>query len=254
MSTVNNNMSQYTSSAASAANGSSNSGSAATDSADATEDRFLKLLVAQMRNQDPMNPLDNAQVTSQLAQISTVRGIEQLNQSMGGLTSKLSDSSPASAVGMLGRQVMVAGSKFDWGGASAADDTTPVDDTQTPDVSASSSQPSSVRLGFELVSEAKVLRVEIVDSAGQVVSTRDLSNVASGVQTFEWDGKRSDGSAAPAGSYQLRVYGAAADGGEVAVSPLVMARVLGITQGSDGARLELSNGSSAAASGVKAIV
>ena len=52
------------------------------DSADGTEDRFLKLLVAQMRNQDPLNPMDNAQVTSQLAQISTVRGIESLNKSM----------------------------------------------------------------------------------------------------------------------------------------------------------------------------
>jgi hypothetical protein len=49
---------------------------------DATEDRFLKLLVAQMKNQDPLNPLDNAQVTTQLAQINTVKGIDKLNTSL----------------------------------------------------------------------------------------------------------------------------------------------------------------------------
>ena len=54
--------------------------------ADGTEDRFLKLLVAQMRNQDPMNPMENAEVTSQLAQISTVRGIESMNRSMAAFT------------------------------------------------------------------------------------------------------------------------------------------------------------------------
>jgi flagellar basal-body rod modification protein FlgD len=50
-----------------------------------SEDRFLKLLVAQLNNQDPMNPMDNAQMTSQMAQISTVTGIQQVNQAIKGL-------------------------------------------------------------------------------------------------------------------------------------------------------------------------
>lgn len=257
MTTIN---TQNNSAAAASGASSGSSGSSATDTTAAdTEDRFLKLLVAQMRNQDPMNPLDNAQVTSQLAQISTVRGVEQLNQSMAGLVNKLSDTSPASAVGMLGRQVMVEGSQFEWTGAeAAASDASKVDEIDTPDASkldsASKAAAAPVRLGFELASDAKLLRVEILDSAGKVVATRDLANVAAGVQTFEWDGKQSDDSTAASGKYQLRVYGADANGAEVAVSPLVMARVLGITQGSSGAQLELSNGSSAAASGVKAII
>ncbi|MFP5407510.1 MAG: flagellar hook assembly protein FlgD, partial [Gammaproteobacteria bacterium] len=88
-------------SAANATGGAANPASAAagvgTDSAAGTEDRFLKLLVAQMRNQDPLNPLDNAQVTSQLAQINTVRGIEQLNASMATLASASTAVSPVSA-------------------------------------------------------------------------------------------------------------------------------------------------------------
>ena len=55
--------------------------------ADDLQDRFLKLLVTQMKNQDPLNPLDNAQVTSQLAQISTVNGIEKLNATIEAMAS-----------------------------------------------------------------------------------------------------------------------------------------------------------------------
>jgi flagellar basal-body rod modification protein FlgD len=59
---------------------------ASTTDAAATADRFLKLLVAQMQNQDPLNPMDNAQVTSQMAQINTVNGIERLNTTVQGLS------------------------------------------------------------------------------------------------------------------------------------------------------------------------
>ena len=61
--------------------------SAASD-ASVTSDRFLKLLVAQMQNQDPLNPMDNAQVTSQMAQINTVTGIDKLNATVQGLSSQ----------------------------------------------------------------------------------------------------------------------------------------------------------------------
>ena len=117
-----------------------------TDSADATEDRFLKLLVAQMRNQDPLNPLDNAQVTTQLAQISTVRGIEGLNRTMGNFVT--SQGSAAASVGMLGRQVLVPGEVFAW--------QPPADGGPT-------------RIGFELSEPATALRLELIDKSGKVV-------------------------------------------------------------------------------------
>src|SRR5690606_914625 len=76
---------------------------------DNSEDKFLTLLVAQMRNQDPLNPLDNAQVTSQLAQINTVRGIEKLNASMGALVDRISSQGALDAAGLIGRQVLAEG-------------------------------------------------------------------------------------------------------------------------------------------------
>ncbi|MGI9133999.1 MAG: flagellar hook assembly protein FlgD, partial [Rhodoferax sp.] len=68
-----------------AGNGSQNT---ALSDANASQDRFLKLLVAQLNNQDPMNPMDNAQMTSQMAQINTVTGIQQLNETMNSMSSQ----------------------------------------------------------------------------------------------------------------------------------------------------------------------
>ena len=75
----------------------------------ASQDRFLKLLVAQLNNQDPMNPLDNAQMTSQIAQINTVTGIQQLNDTVKGLASQFASQQLMQATGMVGRQVLVEG-------------------------------------------------------------------------------------------------------------------------------------------------
>ncbi|NLD67828.1 MAG: hypothetical protein GX644_03335, partial [Limnobacter sp.] len=120
---------------------STNGPSDGTDTAAGTEDRFLKLLVAQMRNQDPLNPLDNAQVTSQLAQINTVRGIEQLNASMTTMAAASSNVSPVAALGLLGRQVLIEGSEFEWSAGSAA--------IANPDPSMPDPAPSkTARLGF----------------------------------------------------------------------------------------------------------
>ena len=76
------------------------------------EDRFLKLLVAQMQNQDPLNPMDNAQVTSQMAQIQSVNGIEKLNRSVEGLGSQFAQMSALQGAALVGRDVIVPGNRL----------------------------------------------------------------------------------------------------------------------------------------------
>src|SRR5690348_7475888 len=73
------------------------------------QDRFLKLLVTQMKNQDPLNPMDNAEVTSQLAQISTVSGVDKLNQTLTAMSSSFLASQTLQASGLIGRTVMAGG-------------------------------------------------------------------------------------------------------------------------------------------------
>jgi flagellar basal-body rod modification protein FlgD len=180
---------------------------------DPTEDRFLKLLVAQMRNQDPLNPLDNAQVTSQLAQINTVKGIDRLNVALQKLVDRGESGTATEAAAMVGRRVLVEGNTL-----------------ELPDE-------GPAQAGFELAAAASSVRVEVVGRNGAVVDTRTLTNVPAGLHTFEWDGDAGADRAA-AGTYSLRVT--ATDGTEaVPATPLAAAPVRAVTRGADGVALQL---------------
>src|SRR3954467_14498248 len=82
---------------------------ASTTDANATSERFLKLLVAQMQNQDPLSPMDNAQVTSQMAQINTVSGIDKLNATVAGLPSQFAQLQALQGASLVGHDVVVPG-------------------------------------------------------------------------------------------------------------------------------------------------
>lgn len=166
--------------------------------ADGTEDRFLKLLVAQMRNQDPMNPMENAEVTSQLAQISTVRGIETLNRSMDNFTATNAQSAVLAAVNMIGKQVLAPGERF------------AMDDSATRDI----------RLGFDLKENAEAVTLDILDANGNLVHRHAMQNQEAGNHSLSWDGKDTNGNALPAGQYRLQVN-AANDGTAVTATALV---------------------------------
>src|SRR5512147_2674404 len=74
-----------------------------------SSDRFLKLLVTQMQNQDPLSPMDNAQVTSQMAQINTVSGIEKLNETISGMLGQFTQMQSLQSASLVGRNVLVQG-------------------------------------------------------------------------------------------------------------------------------------------------
>lgn len=195
-----------------------------------TEDRFLKLLVAQMRNQDPLNPVDNAQFTSQLAQINTVRGIEQLNESMGKLVERLGGSRALDGIGLIGKTALVAADR--------------VERTE-------GAGPS--RIGFEVPRGADRVKFEILDAGGQVVHSRAFTAVPAGAQAFEWNGTSSTGGVLPAGTYRLRV--SADSGGRPAdVSTLAAQAVVGVAPAPDGStRIQLAGGRTVAAGDVRGV-
>lgn len=151
-----------------------------------TQNRFLKLLTAQLKNQDPLNPMDNAQMTSQMAQISTVDGIERLNTTLQALMSGSTDTQTAQAAAMVGKVVLVPGSKM-----ALATDTT--------------SGTSSAYGGVELASAADKVTVTVKDSNGLVVRTLDLGELKAGDSAFTWDGTSDSGAAAVAGTYTYSV-------------------------------------------------
>ena len=153
-------------------------GTLASSTADESQDRFLKLLVTQMRNQDPMNPMDNAQVTTQLAQISTVGGIDKLNSSLSAMSSAMSATQNAS---LIGRTVVVASDLVRFGGT------------------------SPVTVGVELASAADKVDVTIVDAGGQTVRSMAFGALPQGTSTFEWDGRNNAGAKVAAGPWHAGI-------------------------------------------------
>ncbi|MBK8323324.1 MAG: flagellar hook assembly protein FlgD [Betaproteobacteria bacterium] len=194
------------------------SSNASTNQVAATENRFLALLVAQMKNQDPLNPLDNAQVTSQMAQLSTVQGVNQMNSQ---LTQLLSEFQNLQAMTLSGRSVLVPGDKLVLGA--------PATGTGL-----------EARGGLELAGDATSVKVQVKNAAGAVVRTLDLGARAAGVSSFKWDGLGDDGKALPAGNYAFAVT-ANAGTQAVASQPLAAAKVEGVNRNANGIQLDLGN-------------
>jgi flagellar basal-body rod modification protein FlgD len=180
-----------------------------TKDAEATADRFLKLLVAQMRNQDPLNPLDNAQVTSQMAQINTVSGLERLNQSVLAMNSQFVQLQALQGAALVGRDVLLEGDR----------------------VSIADGQGAGA---FEIASAADQVKVEILGAGGSVVGSVDLGARAAGRHRFEWDA----GAHADAEGLRFRVVATRA-GAAVGAQALSIDRVQAVSAGGDTLLLDL---------------
>lgn len=193
------------------------------NSIEITQDRFLKLLTTQLKNQDPLNPLDNAQMTSQMAQISTVSGIEKLNATLERLASTSSDEKVVQASAMLGREVLVEGN--------ALSITTSKDD---PD------QRIGGLGGFDLAGAADQVKVRVFDANGLEVRSIDLGSVGAGVHSFGWNGLTTAGTNAVDGGYTFKVE--ATQGGKaVKATALQAGMVTGITRNGTDIGLQLAN-------------
>jgi flagellar basal-body rod modification protein FlgD len=196
-------------------------------SAQALEQRFLALLVAQMKNQDPLNPLDNAQITSQLAQLNTVAGIERLNAAIGALAAGLSALQPAQAAALIGRRVLAPGNEL----ALAA---------------------GEARFGVELAQPVERLVVAIEDATGRTVHTRDLGPHPAGLALLAWDGRDDAGTVLADGRYRFRVE-ARSGAGTLEAVPLAIVPVTGVASGPAGMEVVLEGGRAVALAQVRRI-
>lgn len=157
-------------------------GSATPSAAQELSDRFLKLLVTQLKNQDPMNPMENAELTSQLAQMSTVEGISKLNTT---LVEMSRASQMAQGASLVGRSVLAQGDHLELTSAGAVG-------------------------GIDLASMADSVKVTVFDANGSAVRTLDLGKQDGGLIRFVWDGKNAAGTQLPAGAYSFQVTASAA--------------------------------------------
>ncbi|MGZ5157300.1 MAG: flagellar hook assembly protein FlgD [Caldimonas sp.] len=203
---------------------SSPSASSAAD-ATVTADRFLKLLVAQMQNQDPLNPMDNAQVTSQMAQINTVTGIDKLNTTVAGLSAQFMQLQAVQGASLVGHDVIVAGNKLD------VDATTAIGQG-----------------GFEIATPADAVKVEILAPSGAVVQTLNLGAQGAGMHSFDWPA----GSATDGSGLTFRVT-ATSGGVAMASTALMRDRVDAVSTNGNVFNLELEKSGTVPYSSVKAL-
>lgn len=179
----------------------------------AAQDRFMTLLVTQMKNQDPLNPMDNAQVTSQLAQLSTVTGIDKMNTTLESLMGSFQSNQSLQAANMIGHGVLAPGTSVVLADGKGV-------------------------LGVELAEPADKVRVTIRDAAGKLVHTIDMGSMKAGMQQLQWDGATDSGSAAASGQYTFEVTATRA-GEKVDATKLAFGVVDSVSMGTQGVKLNV---------------
>lgn len=170
------------------------------------QEEFLELMIAQLKNQDPTKPLQSGEFLSQMAQFSTVSGIQDLQTSFQQLAGSMYSNQALQASALVGRTVLV-----------------PSDKGVLPANGAMSGT-------VDLPAGTSDVAVEVYDAAGQLVRSIPLGPQAAGLVSFNWDGSATDGSIAGPGTYTVKAR-AQIDGQSYAVPTLAAARVDSVTLG-----------------------
>lgn len=206
----------------SSVNGGGGNGLSARQS-DELRESFMTLLITQLQNQDPLKPMENSEMTSQLAQINTVSGIEELNSTLEGITSQMDANQALQASGLIGKGVMVSGKDVlveqdDDGNAY----TTP--------------------FGIELAEPAANVKATIVGEGGQVIRVLDLGALDSGVQSFQWDGLNEQKESVASGRYSVQLEVTDAEGEKIESTALQYAVVNSVTPNDSSGNVRLDLG------------
>ncbi|QCI22201.1 flagellar hook capping FlgD N-terminal domain-containing protein [Buchnera aphidicola] len=144
---------------------------------------FLSLLIAQIKNQDPTDPIKNTELTTQLAQINTASGIERLNNTVGNFSNQINQNKNIQVSSLIGRRVMIPRNQI-----------VHTKNTKT-------------RLGVELIGNATSITIKIIDNNKKVlhIFEKKQDNIKPGVYNFIWDGKDLDQNNVETGKYNILV-------------------------------------------------
>ncbi len=186
----------------------------ASNSTTLNQSDFLKLMTAQMQNQDPFNPVDNTQMVAQMAQFSSLAGISEMSSTMKSIAEKLNATSASDAMGYVGKTVLTAG------------------DTAYGRTS------GGLAGGIELAAAASNVNVTITDANGGVLKTMSLGSADKGTVNYDWDGKTTTGEDAGTGPFKV-IVNAQNNGTTVASQNLVWAPVQSVSTTTGAAILTL---------------
>lgn len=150
---------------------------------------FLRLMTEQLKNQDPLKPLEATQFLGQLAQFSTVQGIQGIQGALGAVANVMESDQTLRAAALVGHTALV--------------------ETDSVQLQAGTGVNGEV-----ITTSSGPVQVEIVDAAGQVVRRMPLQSTGAGSLAYSWDGKADDGSTSPAGQYSIRAIAGSGPGAQ----------------------------------------
>ncbi|ORJ63519.1 flagellar hook assembly protein FlgD [Geothermobacter hydrogeniphilus] len=179
---------------------------------------FLQLLVAQLQNQDPLNPADATEFTAQLAQFSSLEQMFTMNESLQKLSSLSGDMERLSALGLIGREVTAQTDLLKFEGA-------------------------PIELGYRLPDSAARVTVHILDANNNTVATLAPPSKLAGEHFLSWDGTADNGVTVPKGSYRLAVNALDSEDRTIETVPLVRGTVSGVDLDPSGSSVVTGNGS-----------
>jgi len=165
---------------------------------------FLELLITQLKNQDPLEPMESTQFVTQLAQFSELEEMQELNEYQGTLTNLLASANNFASIGLLNKEVEFAGDTVQW--------------TQET--------PAGIR--FQLGSEAASVQVALLGADGSKIRTLSQGVTSAGIHSVLWDGKDEQGQEMAAGTYRCAVEARSAAGDYLPVELIQKGTVQGL--------------------------
>ncbi|MEQ5833487.1 flagellar hook assembly protein FlgD [Marinobacter sp. NFXS9] len=176
---------------------------------DMGKNEFMELMIAQLNNQNPLKPQENGDFLAQLAQFSSLEEMQGISDSVQDVTGQFRSTQALQASAMVGRSVMVP--------------------SQTAVLGAS----GDVNGAVEVPASTSSLRVDVLNSSGELVRQLDLGPATAGQSSFSWDGKDGDGNDLPEGTYLLKANASYTSGTEQ-LSTMIGANVDSVSLGTSG--------------------
>ncbi|MFZ9103183.1 MAG: flagellar hook assembly protein FlgD [Burkholderiaceae bacterium] len=189
------------------------------------QSNFLRMLTVQLQNQDPMNPMESAEMTSQLAQLNMVDGIGSMNKNLTSLIAQMQAADFMSQAGTVGKSALVEGSEMSYDGQSL------------------------MVMASNFASPVTSAVANVYDAAGNLILKTEMGPQTSGIKHFYWDGIDSNGQQVAAGNYRVEVVGKDGEASKVAQT-YVASPVVAVGRSGNDIRLTLADGREIASSGV----
>lgn len=182
------------------------------------KDAFMKLMLAQMKHQDPTNPMQSHEMAAQLAQFTSLEQLSNINSTLAQMQGAQTPSMNYQALALIGKKVSGDSSKL----VRTAGDT-------------------KHGITFELMNDAMNVKVTVKDSTGKTVRNLEFANLKKGQNSVEWNGLGEDGLAARPGEYKVAVEGVTNTGGKVFAKTSFGGRITGLNYTAEGPVLLVGN-------------